>query len=309
MCLNIDDSHKNTSHIKKTKDGKFLVGYKLLSLSTCGTCTEQVVRVSSSIQDENKWWEKPVAQSEEITSQNIRKYVTVPKNQSFQSSRTTTTLTQDEMTNREVHKGFHFYIYAPLDFRATMICVKFHIPIESFVASNQHEFVATTAIPVKILNPKPPKACKPKPRKPLKFTIMYAPYDALPKDMALIIGTKSIPATQADVDLAKQIVAQVCVDWDKTIHAQTATQTYPRNLRCFKIIKGQEQITPAMFNQFDQDNQLVIFRFGDDKNMATAYDIQNMTNEIQAAVTAKASRYIISHHAITISKFKPQITP
>ena len=45
---------------------------------------------------------------------------------------------------------------------------------------------------------------------------MYAPYDILPKDMTLIIGTKSIPATQADVDLAKQIVAQVCVDWDKT---------------------------------------------------------------------------------------------
>lgn len=166
MCLNLhtDIAYKallkkarSTSGIRRTKNGKFLIGYKSLTASTqserprkgdCGILRSRILSYA--------WGTFRVEKTTSTKSKKCLGYELLrlvlsltPQAKTLQkSSRESVELTEKEIQTNSVNEGFHFWTNKREAMKRTSVIVECHIPVESFVAQGifgARSFVSTTA--------------------------------------------------------------------------------------------------------------------------------------------------------------------
>ena len=166
MCLNLHTDiagktllkkSRSTSGIRRTKDGKFLIGYKSLAVSTQNERPRRgdFFILRSRILN-YAWGSVRVLKTTSKKSKKFPEYELLslvlslaPESKTLQkSSRENVELTDNEINTNSVNEGFHFWTSKKAALKRTSVIVECHIPIESFVAQGiftTRSFVSTTA--------------------------------------------------------------------------------------------------------------------------------------------------------------------
>lgn len=156
MCLALHALNKSlsTSGIRKTPDGKCLIGYKMLVAKPVKWIDYGVQEVTlESCYRSHIWGNAIFHHSHADANRSKKPYYSLTQTAKIlhQSSRESTVLTQPEMDTGDVDNGFHLWTNKSSALKEakvyTLVVVECHVPIHAFVAKGDYDgdhcFVAT----------------------------------------------------------------------------------------------------------------------------------------------------------------------